>query len=360
MTSRSRATDPTCSARGWSSPPTISSAGWPGRRARARPEVVAVARPNADVLIAGSGLVGLAVAAALRQAAPRLTVTLLDPAGAPQPADPDGPGLRVSAIAPASQALFERVGAWQRLPASHVAPFTTMRVWDAGTDAGDGVHFSGADFGTPVLGAITDNAMLGQCLYETLANDPRVKVLTASIDGITPRDGDISVQTSTDEAITGRLLIGADGRDSSVRRLSGIANRRWSHDQLAVVAHLSSEHDHGDCALQRFLPDGPLALLPLADRRVSLVWSTTPEHARALVAMDDATFSMAVTEASDAVLGTLTTTTPRVSFPLVSHYVDDPVAARTVLVGDAAHAVHPLAGQGANLGFDDADCLASL
>ncbi|MEO1320434.1 MAG: FAD-dependent monooxygenase, partial [Pseudomonadota bacterium] len=160
--------------------------------------------------------------------------------------------------------------------------------------------------------------------------------------------------------LTARLLIGAAGRESSVRALSGIASRRWSHDQLAVVAHLSSEHDHDDCALQRFLPDGPLALLPLADRRVSLVWSTTPDHARALVAMDAAAFDAAVTDASDGVLGALAATTPRVSFPLVSHYVDDPVAPRTLLVGDAAHAVHPLAGQGANLGFDDADCLATF
>ncbi|MEO0345458.1 MAG: FAD-dependent monooxygenase [Pseudomonadota bacterium] len=319
-----------------------------------------MARPSADVLIAGSGLVGLAVAAALRQAAPRLSVILLDPAGPPGAADPEGPGLRVSAIAPASQALFERIGAWQRLPASHVAPFTSMRVWDAGTDAGDGVHFAGVDLGTPVLGAITDNNMLSQCLYERLADDARVSVLATRIEGITARDGDIAVRTATGDSVTGRLLIGADGRESGVRRLSGIATRRWSHDQLAVVAHLASEHDHDDCALQRFLPDGPLALLPLADRRVSLVWSTTPDHARSLLAMDDATFAMAVTEASDGVLGALTTTTPRVSFPLVSHYVDDPVAPRTVLVGDAAHAVHPLAGQGANLGFDDADCLATL
>ncbi|MEO1119550.1 MAG: FAD-dependent monooxygenase [Pseudomonadota bacterium] len=319
-----------------------------------------MARPSADVLIAGSGLVGLAAAAALRQAAPRLSVTILDPAGPPRAADPDAPGLRVSAIAPASQALFERVGAWQRLPASHVAPFTSMRVWDAGTDAGDGVHFAGADFGAPVLGTITDNAMLCQCLYETLAEDPRVSLLPVSIEAITTRDNDIAVRTSAGDTLTGRLLIGADGRESSVRALSGIASRRWSHDQLAVVAHLSSEYDHDDCALQRFLPDGPLALLPLADRRVSLVWSTTPDHARALVAMDAAAFDAAVTDASDGVLGTLAATTPRVSFPLVSHYVDDPVAPRTLLVGDAAHAVHPLAGQGANLGFDDADCLATF
>lgn len=319
-----------------------------------------MASPTSDVLIAGSGLVGLAVAAALRQAAPRLSVTVIDPGGAPGPADPAGPGLRVSAIAPASVALFDRVGAWKRVPATHAAPFTAMRVWDAGTDCGEGVHFAGADFGTPALGHITDNAMLRECLHASLAGDRKLRIVETSITELGSASDRIAVQTADGDTHTARLLVGADGRESAVRALSGIARQRWSHDQLAVVAHLASAEDHGDCALQRFLPDGPLALLPLADRRVSLVWSTTPDHARELVAMDDETFSQAVTAASDGVLGTLTATTPRVSFPLVSHYVADPVAPRTVLVGDAAHAVHPLAGQGANLGFDDAACLADI
>lgn len=314
-----------------------------------------------DILVAGSGLAGLAAAAALRARAPSLRVVVIDAAGEPPMPDPEGPGLRVSAIAPASVALFERLGAWQHMPDTHMTPFVSMRVWDAGTDCGDGILFQSADYGRTELGYIADNAMLRRCLYERLANDRDVRFVAASIRGVAAGERDVTVTAGEGgDVFRARLLVGADGRGSAVRELSGVAMRRWSHDQHAVVAHLSAERGHEGCALQRFLPGGPLALLPLPDGRVSLVWSTDPEHAAALVGMDEAAFADAVTAGSDGVLGALSATTPRVSFPLASHYVPDPVAARTVLVGDAAHAVHPLAGQGANLGFDDADCLAGI
>ena len=313
-----------------------------------------------DIVIAGSGLAGLAAAAALRERAPSLKVVLIDAAGEPPEPDSEGPGLRVSAIAPAATALFERVGAWQRMPDTHVVPFSSMRVWDAGTDCGDGILFHAADYGRTALGHIADNAMLRYCLYEGLAGDRGVTFVTASIEGVAAGEREVSVTTGDGDGFSARLLVGADGRNSTVRELSGLAMQRWSHDQLAVVAHLDAERDHEGCALQRFLPEGPLALLPLPDGRVSLVWSTNPEHATELVGMDAAAFDEAVTAASDGVLGALAATTPRVSFPLASQYVADPVATRTVLVGDASHAVHPLAGQGANLGFDDADCLAGV
>ncbi len=313
-----------------------------------------------DILIAGSGLAGLAAAAALRERAPSLRVVVIDAAGAPPEPDAEGPGLRVSAIAPASSALFERVGAWQRMPETHVVPFASMRVWDAGTDCGDGILFHAADYGRTALGHIADNAMLRHCLYEGLAHDRGVSFVAASIRDVSAGEREVSVATDDGDAYRARLLVGADGRGSTVRELSGLSMERWSHDQLAVVAHLEAAREHDGCALQRFLPEGPLALLPLPDGRVSLVWSTNPEHAAALVAMDADAFGAAVTAASDGVLGALEATTPRVSFPLASHYVADPVTTRTVLVGDAAHAVHPLAGQGANLGFDDADCLAGV
>jgi 2-octaprenylphenol hydroxylase len=148
-------------------------------------------------------------------------------------------------------------------------------------------------------------------------------------------------------------VIAADGADSPTRALAGLSVTGSAYPQDAVVAHLTPAQAHGRAARQRFLPGGPLALLPLADGRVSLVWSTAPEHAADLIAMDDAAFGRAVTQASDAVLGDLTASGPRARFPLRRFQAHSYVATRFALVGDAAHTVHPLAGQGVNQGFLD-------
>ncbi|MEM7612378.1 MAG: FAD-dependent monooxygenase [Pseudomonadota bacterium] len=312
-----------------------------------------------DVLIAGSGLAGLAMAASLTVDARGLRIAIAAPDV--EIAHPgEQLGLRVSAITPASARLFSTVDAWHSMPATHCQPFASMRVWDAATDCGDGICFDAAQFTVPALGYIVDNAMLRWQLFDVLSRHPTVDLLGARITALRHDDRAVHATTDSGESVTARLLIGADGRGSRIRSLAGITVKGWDHDQTAVVAHLVSELVHERCALQRFLPNGPMALLPLAADRVSLVLSTTPEHAADLQAASTEEFNAEVSALSDHVLGRLSLDSERAAFPLVSQYALDPVAPRTALIGDAAHAIHPLAGQGANLGFGDVQALSMI
>lgn len=341
---------------------TRSSRGWLAPDAALRPEqqMSANITDHVDIVVTGSGLAGLTTVASILRAAPSLSIAIVDRGGLPhEPAD-DGPGLRVAAITPASEALFDRIGVWSELPETHAEPFVQMRVWDAATACGDGVAFDSEALGQTHLGHIVDNDMLRWKLFEHLRRQPGVRFVSAGIADALPGTARVTVALDDGAMLSAQLLIGADGRSSAVRDALSMPVKGWSHDQLAVVVHLHSELPHRGCALQRFLPEGPLALLPLPGKRVSLVWSTTPAMARELNGLSDEAFSDAVTEASDAVLGRLTPAGSRAAFPLVSQYAENPVAQRTVLVGDAAHAIHPLAGQGANLGFGDAQCIAAV
>ena len=308
------------------------------------------------VLVAGSGITGLTLALCLRIASPRVRVTVCDPR--PAPPMPESPGLRVAAMTPASIAVFETLGVWSQLPAFAVAPYTRMQVWDAADAPGAGIEFAAARFGLSALGAIVDNDALVAALMQRVAADPGIHKESAGVTDIEPTPECVLVTLDNGRQVPASLVVGADGRSSQVRELAGIVVRAWSHHQQAIVAHLRPELDARHTALQRFLGTGPLALLPLADGRVSLVWSTDDAAARELLALDDAAFEAAVTAASDQVLGHLSLTSRRVTFPLASAFAEDPVATRTVLVGDAAHSIHPLAGQGANLGIADAVALA--
>lgn len=316
-------------------------------------------RAEPRVVVAGAGPVGLAAAAAIRKASPRVQVTVCDPA-TQDIRMPTESGLRVIAMTPASMSLFDSIGILSTLPEFALAPYERMRVWDAGHWAADGIEFAAYRVGRKSLGAMTDVAALQASLFEHLASDSGVSLLADGVAEIESRDDGVRVTTLSGDTLEAELLIGADGRQSRVRQSLGLGVRRWSHHQRAVVATLMPELAHERTALQRFLPDGPLALLPLRDARVSLVWSTLPEHARALQTMSAEAFTEAVSEASDQILGRLSPTSPVISFPLESAYVTDPIAPRTALIGDAAHAIHPLAGQGANLGFADAVALAGI
>ncbi|MEO0576402.1 MAG: FAD-dependent monooxygenase [Pseudomonadota bacterium] len=313
-----------------------------------------------DIAIAGSGLVGLTLALAVAKAAPSLRIVVIDPA-LPQPQADDTPvGLRVSALTPGSIENFKALDVWSAMPHTHYQPYTTMRVWDAGVDCGEGVCFDAAAMGVAHLGSITDNVMLRESLWQRCMASSGISSVEQAVAGIQVSSRHVSIELSDGATINASLLVGADGRASRIRDFMGVDTIGWSHDQQALVAHLLPDTDHDGCALQRFLPDGPLALLPLPDKRVSLVLSTTPDECARLQALEDARFEDALTEASDAVLGRLRLDSARASFALESRYAREPIAQRCALVGDAAHAVHPLAGQGANLGFADVAVLATV
>jgi len=320
-------------------------------------------RRECDVVVVGGGMVGAALAGLLARRAPDATVTVLDAAAAPA-WRPDAPhGLRVSALSAASARILECCDAWRTIAAGRISPYREMRVWDAATApyAAGAIHFSAADVAAAELGHIVENDLVQLALCAALARLANVELLHgARLASLELAGERAELRLEDGRRLRSRLVVGADGAGSPSRAMAGLKVRGHDYEQSAVVANLRCERHHGYTAWQRFLVEGPIALLPLADGRVSIVWSTTPERAVQLLAADDAAFCSAVTEAADAVLGNVLATGPRAAFPLRMRWAPVYTRARFALAGDAAHAVHPLAGQGVNLGFLDAAALSDV
>jgi 2-octaprenylphenol hydroxylase len=310
-----------------------------------------------DVLIVGGGMVGTTLACALKHSG--MKIGLIE---AQSPADiraDDPVDLRVSAITRASQQVFTALGAWPGMAARRISPFREMHVWDAG---GEGrIHFDAAELGEDALGHIIENAVVQQALWETLQAGGGVELLCpASVSSLRRDEDGICCHLQDGRELRARLLVGADGAQSRVRHFARVQARGWPYDQQALVATVVTEHSHRETAWQRFLPNGPLAFLPLHDGRSSIVWSTTPQQAKQLLAEDDETFCRQLELAFAATLGRIESCGERAAFPLRLQYVDTYVQPGLALIGDAAHTVHPLAGQGVNLGILDAASLAEV
>ncbi|NWD72051.1 2-octaprenyl-3-methyl-6-methoxy-1,4-benzoquinol hydroxylase [Pseudomonas gingeri] len=315
---------------------------------------------RADVLIVGAGMVGSALALALKDSG--LEVLLLD--GSPLSVKPFDPQSafepRVSALSAASQRILERLGVWDGISARRASPYRDMQVWD-GSGTGQ-IHFSAASVHAEVLGHIVENRVVQDALLDRLHDCDMGLLANARLEQMR-RSGDDWLLTLADgRQLRSPLVIAADGANSAVRRLAGCATREWDYLHHAIVTSVRSSRPHQMTAWQRFTDDGPLAFLPLErdgqQDWCSIVWSTTPEQAQRLMGLEEEAFCRELERAFEGRLGSVISADPRLCVPLRQRHAKRYVAEGLALIGDAAHTIHPLAGQGVNLGFLDAAVLA--
>jgi 2-octaprenylphenol hydroxylase len=316
-----------------------------------------------DVIIVGAGVIGSVMAALLaarRLSAPGRIVVVADRLPAVMAPDADW-DLRVFALSRASERLLRLCGVWDQLPAERKSAYERMRVWDAAGEPHGraSLEFDCARIGEPNLGFIVDGQALQREALKA-ARSAGVAVIEAGVAAVAAGDADIAVRLSDGRELRSKLLMAADGPGSKTRELLGIESAGHSYRQDALVAHVRTEKPHGNTAWQRFLPTGPLAFLPLPDGRSSIVWSTSIAEAARLRTLDARAFGAALRAAGGGVLGDCELTTAVASFPLKLQYALEYVRPRAALLGDAAHVVHPLAGQGLNLGLLDCAALADV
>lgn len=309
-------------------------------------------RGQIDVAVVGGGVVGAACALVLAREG--LEVMLVEGREPPR-WSPSQLDLRVYAFAPDNAALLDAAGVWDAVRDARAQPYRRMRVWDAA--GGDELRFDADALGRTQLGWIVENALLVDRLWAALPAagvqvrcPARVEAMEQDADGVTLRLDDGT-------RIDARLAVAADGGDSTLRRLAGLEVAAHDYAQRGVVAFVRTGEPHEDTAWQRFLPSGPLAFLPFADGLSSIVWTLPDAEAERVLALDEATFGRELTQAMGGQRGEVALASPRAAFPLKRQLARDYVAGRVIVAGDAAHVVHPLAGQGVNLGLRDVAAL---
>jgi len=313
-------------------------------------------RDRFDAVVVGAGVVG--AAAALRLAAEGLRIAIVE-AHEPQAWTPATSDLRVYAFAPDAQGLLEEVGAWASVASARAHPYRHMRVWDA---AGGGeLAFDADQMGRDCLGHIVEHELLVDRLWAALARAPAIERLCPDkLLELEQDDDEVVLTLQSETRLRARLVLGADGAASRVRALLGVHTRDHDYHQQGVVAYVSTQLPHQDTAWQRFLATGPLAFLPCADGRCSIVWTLPDAEAGRVLALEPAEFCRELTRAFDSRLGEVTAVSERKAFPLRRRLAEPMAVGRVALVGDAAHVVHPLAGQGVNLGLRDVASLGRM
>ncbi len=315
---------------------------------------------SVDVVIGGAGIAGLALALGLADAG--MSVHVVERGARPQvPATNSGLAgwdVRVSALTAASTSLFQQLGVWDDIVQARVGPYQHMSVWDA---EGTGhINFSAAQLGSPTLGHIVENRLIINALLAGV--DRRKRIMVSWDDGVSAldvADGAVTATLVSGAKIEASLLVGADGGRSTIRELVSLPVRAWSYEQHAIVGTVELAGSHADTCYQAFLSTGPLALLPLADKAVcSIVWSLDNDIWETLMNASDHDFVAQMNRAIVPNCPEVLAVGPRAAFPLHQCHAVDYIAERVALVGDAAHAIHPLAGQGINLGLKDVAALA--
>jgi 2-octaprenyl-3-methyl-6-methoxy-1,4-benzoquinol hydroxylase len=310
-----------------------------------------------DVAVVGGGVVGAACALALAQQG--LQVTLIEQAEAPAwlstDADP-----RVYAFAPDNAALLESIGVWAAVRDARAHPYRRMRVWDAA--GGDELLFDADAFAVKQLGWIVEHALLQDRLWAALGRSNVTVRCPASVVALEQDEDSATLELDDGLRVEARVAVAADGARSTLREFAGIGTKTEDYGQRGVVAYVATGRSHEDTAWQRFLPTGPLAFLPCAPwpeaaNVSSIVWTLPDDEAVRMVALDDAAFAEELTRAFASRLGDMRPLSRRIAFPLRRQLADAYVSGRVLAVGDAAHVVHPLAGQGVNLGLRDVSAL---
>jgi 2-octaprenylphenol hydroxylase len=311
-----------------------------------------------DVIIVGAGSAGLTLALLLAQAehSSQLQITVLDQGAEPVASPPSFQ--RVSALNLASERLLQQLGVWSALVAKPA--YQAMQVWEA--DSFARIAFDAVSEGQHALGFMVDNEELRQQLYQKAKSQPQIQCrFGVRITQIHASEQQNLLTLADGSLYLSKLLVGADGAESQVRKSLQLTQNFWDYDHHAVVATIRTELPHQATARQVFLPTGPLALLPLADPQLcSIVWSTAPQQAAELCGCDEGLFNQQLTAATQSVLGVLQLESQRASYPLKMRYARQWQRQHAVLVADAAHTIHPLAGQGMNLGLMDVAALAEL
>ncbi len=310
-----------------------------------------------DIIIAGGGMVGATLAAALGHS--NLKIAVVE-ASEPPPFSADQPNdLRVSAISIASQKMFEAVGAWQSMLDKRACPYRRMLVWDG--EKGGKTLFDSGDIYEPVLGNIIENRVIQLSIIEAIHEKENIEWISPDrISSLTENEKSVDIELDSGRQISARLLVGADGANSTVRRLCDIEVDKTPYEQHALVATVHTELPQQDITWQRYVPTGPQAFLPLLGHHASMVWYHSAEEVTRLKALSDEQFIIEMEQAFPERLGSIRAVESRGSFPLIKSHARQYVKNRVAIIGDASHTIHPQAGQGVNLGLMDAAELADI